>query len=134
MRRIVEMAKLAAQEADEALKTVKKNRPQAERLANFMTLCRLMTQYYEEKVATATEALVYAETGRAEDRRAAERLANRTVALYGKAVRFMKDKLPELETGNLQGFGEKPVKDLNELVAMEKTERSKLGKIFGWPQ
>lgn len=134
MKKIRLMGERCRREAEEALKTVQKNKPAADEAYQFMKGYELLSIYYEQKVAAATAALVYRYSSRAEDKREAESLADIAVASYVDTATFMHASLDPIVT-RIYGA---PISEaysgpgLSDLIASEKKEREQLAHIFSW--
>jgi len=134
MKKIRVMGEESRREAEEALKTVKKDKDGAAEIYQFMKGYQLLSSYYEQKVAAATAALVYGHSHRLEDKQDAERLADAAVASYVEAASFMHEQLDPIVT---RIYG-RPITEaysgpvISELIASEKKEREELPRIFGW--
>lgn len=128
------MGEECLREAEEALKSVAKNRDEAMDQRDLMEAYRLLARYYERKVMAAIAALVYARSHRPGDRQEAEELADQALAAYAEAADFMRARLDPLYvelTG--QALNEAGV-PLGELLEAEREERAELGRIFAWPE
>ena len=121
------------QEAEEALKSVTKNREEAVCVRNIMKACQLLSHYYERKVMAAIWALAYARSHRPQDREEAERSAEEALHRYLEAASFMHERLDPFY---LELAGQ-PLKEagvpLGELIDIERKEREELPRIFNWP-
>ena len=135
MAKIRGMGDEAFYEAELGIKEVKRNREEAEQLADFMKAYMLLSHYYEQKVAAAVVAGIYSYSNKPEDRKEALRLADEAVASYIQVAGFMHEKLDPLMI-RLYGrpLKEGGSKELPDLVAAEKQEREELAKLFHWTQ
>jgi hypothetical protein len=132
MRGVRRLGETARREAEEALRTVKKNREEAEAVHNYMKAYQLLAAYYEHKVLAATCALMYGFGGGPGYKAEAEGHADRAVILYEKAITFIWDKI-DRKSGAMKGrWGGKPM-TLPELIEREKQERKGLANLFKWP-
>jgi hypothetical protein len=125
------LGETALGEAEAALKSVKKNREQAEDVLNRMKAYKLLADYYEQKVLAATCALIYAFGGPAEYRAEAEKHADQAVALYERAMTFLWEKV-DRKRGEIKGRWGGKAMTLPELIEHEKKERKELPKLFQW--
>ena len=134
MRSISDMGRRCQAAAEKGLRTVTRNREEARRLRDIMEAYRLLTLYYERKVAAAIEALVYGRSQRPEDRESATRLADEALQAYVEAAAFMHEELdPFYETLTTSPLTEAGV-PLPELIELERDERRDLAGIFAWPE
>jgi hypothetical protein len=132
MRGVRQLGATALREAELAMQTVKKNRPQAQALRDWMKAYSLLADYYEAKVRAAVCALIYGFGGKQRYRGEAEEQADRAVVLYDKAIAFLAET-KDRPRGTLRGrWGGKSL-TLDELVERERQERKDLAKLFGWP-
>jgi hypothetical protein len=133
MRSIRRKGEIALREAEEAMKTVKTNRAEAQTVYNYMKAYKLLTDYYERKVLAATAALIYAFGGGPSYRAEAERRADEAVDAYQLAMNFLWEAVDH-KSGNMKGrwLGGK-VYTLPELIDREKAERKQLASLFAWP-
>jgi hypothetical protein len=133
MRSVRLMGAQCLQEAEEALKSVTRNREEAVRTRDFMKAYQLLSRYYERKILAAVSALVHARSNRPEDRREAETLADEALVSYLEAAQFMQERLDPFF---MQLTGQ-PLKEagvpLPDLMRAEKAERAELARIFKWP-
>lgn len=134
MRKVRAMGVECLQEAEEALKSVAKNREEAVCARDIMKACQLLSHYYERKVMAAIWALAHARSHRPEDREEAERLADEALHRYLEAANFMHERLDPFY---LELTGQ-PLKEagvpLGELIDLERKEREELPRIFDWPE
>jgi alpha-beta hydrolase superfamily lysophospholipase len=127
MKKVRRMGEECLREAREGLKSVRKNRDQAQRVTDFMEGYALFARYYERKVAAATSALVYRYGKRPADKADAEKLADEALESYIQAANFYMKRLegaPEL-------MGRKP--EFAARIETEKKERRNLPTLFQWP-
>src|SRR6267154_1668845 len=89
MRKVRQLGAVCLDEAERALRTVKKNQPDAEAVYNRMKAYNLLTDYYERKVLAATAALIYGFGGPESARLEAEKFADEAVERYGVAATFI---------------------------------------------
>lgn len=133
MRVVRSMGVECLHEAEEALKSVTKNREEAIRTRDIMHAYQLLSHYYERKVMAAIAALVYARSHRPQDRAEAETFADEARQGYLDAANFMHDRLDPFYI-ELTG---QPLKEagvpLSELMNAERKEREELPQIFKWP-
>jgi hypothetical protein len=132
MRGVRRLGETALQEAEEALKTVKKNQEEAGAVHDYMKAYQLLADYYERKVLAATCALIYGFGGRASYKAEAEGHGDRAVVLYEKAITFIRDKI-DRRSGAMKGRWGGKTMTLPELIEREKQERKDLAKLFKWP-
>jgi hypothetical protein len=138
MSTVRSMGEACLEAAEKGLPLVKKNQDEAQIAYNFMKAYKLLSHYYERKVAAATAALIYSHSKKAEDRTEAEKVADEATASYLEAASFMHENLDPIMPIVKRGpMGETdPVshqhKDLPGLMELEKQERAKLGEIFHW--
>jgi hypothetical protein len=132
MRGVRRLGETALNEAEEALKTVKKNRDEAEVVYNSMKAYKLLADYYEQKVQAATCALIHGFGGRPRYKAEAEEHADQAVALYEKAATFLWEKI-DRKSGQMKGRWGAKAMTLPELIEHEKKERQELAKLFRWP-
>jgi hypothetical protein len=133
MRGVRRLGETARREADEAVKTVRKNREEAEAIRRTMTAYKLLADYYEQKVLAATCALVYGFGGPARYKAEAERHADGAVALHEKALTYIREQLDGGRLDRKGNWGGKAM-TLPELIEREKQERKELAKLFRWPE
>jgi hypothetical protein len=142
MRKIRKMGEDCAGAAERGLKTVKKNKEQAETLFQYMKAYELLTAYYEHKVLTAVSALIYFHSTRAtgddgarprpEEKLRAEKLADETVELYKRAANYIYEKIDK-RSGNIKGRWSDGERDLPGLIEAEKSDRQQIPQLFRWP-
>ena len=135
MRKVRQMGEDAWREAQLALRTVRENRPEAEREARFIKALMLMSRYYEKKVLAAISAWLYAKAGRVDDRADAERLADEALASYLEAANFMLDELNDdvlALTGHGIGSGGWLYQELPGHIEGETKDREEMPATFGW--
>jgi hypothetical protein len=132
MRGVRRLGETAFAEAEAGLKSVKKNREQAEAVFNRMKAYKLLADYYERKVLAATCALIHGFGGPARYRTEAERHADEAVVLHERAMTFLWENV-DRKRGEIKGrWGGKSM-TLPELIEHEKKERKELPKLFQWP-
>jgi hypothetical protein len=132
MRGVRRLGETAYREAEAALKTVRKNRPEVESVRDTMRAYQLLTAYYEHKVLAATCALIYGFGGPRHYRAEAEKHADDAVAQYEKAISFLWETI-DRRRGALKGNWGGRAMTLPELLERERQERRDLAKLFGWP-
>jgi hypothetical protein len=137
LSRIREMGKRAFEESQTALSFVKRRHDAAEAICNYMQAYKLLTEYYEHKVAAAVSALIYGFGGPVRFRNEAMAAADKVVTLYETAANFIWEKIDK-RRGSLKGFGgwnmgDHPASTLPELIAAEKQERAHFAELFQWP-
>lgn len=93
MKKVRSMGEACLREAELGLKSVRRNKEQAEQAYHFMKAYRLLSRYWERKVAATVAALVYTHTRKAEDKAEAEKLADEVVASYVEAATSLHEKL-----------------------------------------
>jgi hypothetical protein len=135
MAKIKDLGEKSFQEAQLGMKTVKRNRDEAEQIVSFMNAYMLLSRYYGKKVAAGVAAGIYSYSAKPEDRKEAIRLADEAVDDYVEAAGFMHERLdpvmtklygrPLMEAGSIR---------LPQLIEAEKQEREQLPKLFHWPQ
>jgi hypothetical protein len=131
MRGVRRLGETALTEAEAAIKSVKKNREEAEGIVNQMTAYKLLADYYEQKVLAATYALIYAFGGPPTSRAEAEDHADQAVLLHERAMNFLWEKV-DRKRGEIRGrWGGKNM-TLPELIEHERKERKDLPKLFQW--
>jgi hypothetical protein len=133
MRGVRRLGETAMKAADEAMRSVKKNREEAEAIRRYMTAYKLLSDYYERKVLAAAHALIYSFGGRASYKAAAEKDADEAVALHEKALTFIWEKIDGKKLERKGNWGGKAM-TLPELIEREKRERKELAKLFKWPE
>ena len=123
-------------EAELALKSVKKNRAEAEKVLKYMKAYQLFAKYYERKVASATAAMIYAHSHKAQDKAEAERLADESLQCHLEAAGYAHEHLdPIMQEMHGMAIAELITgKTLPETMEAEKEERQKLARIFDWPE
>ena len=128
MRNIRRLGQECRREAEAALKTVKANATDAQRIANYMKAYQLLADYYEQKVLAAVAALIYGFGGDKSLRAEAERHADEVVKRCEIAAHFLEDHIDKKIKARWGG------KELTaaEMIEHEKKERAELGKLFGW--
>jgi hypothetical protein len=136
MEKIRMMGEECRREAEDALKTVKKDEGGAKETYLFMRGYQLLSSYYEQKVAAATAALIYSHSHRPEDKAEAERLADAAVSSYVESAGFMQENLdPTVKRIYGRVITEAySGPRLSDLIVEEKQEREKLPQLFGWAQ
>ena len=140
MRKVRSMGEECLREAEEAMKTVKKNLEEAQHAYNFMKAYKLLSHYYERKVSAGISAMVYAHSQKKEERDKAEKLADEALESYLEAANFMQENLTKVllelygetveEVLTQDEFGNKTIP---ELIEAEKKDREELAAIFKWP-
>ena len=132
MRKVRALGDECLREAELAMKTVKVNREDAQRVLDYMKAYKLLADYYERKVLAATSALIYGFGGPESNKRDAERLADEAVVRYETAMTFMWEAI-DGKSGNLRGkWLNGTSMTLPELIVREKAERAELPRLFGW--
>jgi hypothetical protein len=133
MRNIRKLGETALREAEQALKTVKLRRDEAQALYHYMKAYKLLADYYEQKVLAASAALIYEFGGGPDSRQRAERFADAAVNRYEIAATYMWETIDK-RSGAMKGrwFGDKTY-TLPELIEREKEERRQLASLFHWP-
>lgn len=133
MRKVRELGEECWKAAEAALPLVKRNREQAQNVANIMGAYRRLSAYYEKKVAAAVEAIVYAEEPDIEQRQRAEDLAAEAYDAYREAAFFMDAKLNpyfvKLTGAPLTESGA----SLEALIQAEEQECLDIASLFSWP-
>jgi hypothetical protein len=132
MKKVRDMGEQCLAEAEAALATVKTNRDEAQRVRDFMEAYRLMSAYYERKVATAVAAMVYAETRDPAHKAEAEALADETLSAYLEVATFMQERLGGQVASVYGKSFHQQGKTFDVLIEEEKADRQKLGEVFGW--
>jgi hypothetical protein len=134
MRKVRELGEECLREAELAIRTVKTNSREAQRVVDFMRTYKLLADYYERKVLAATSALIYGFGGPESNKADAEKFADEAIARYEAAMTFMWEAI-DRKTGNIRGkwLDGKPL-TMFELIEREKEERAKLPQLFGWDQ
>jgi hypothetical protein len=132
MRHVRRLGRECLRHAERALRTVKRNRPEADAIYNYMKAYQLLTDYYERKVLAATAALIYAFGGPESARREAETLGDQAVERYQAAARFIWEAI-DRKAGRIKGrWLDGKALTLLELIEREKQERKRLPALFGW--
>jgi hypothetical protein len=131
LRAIRKMGDEAFRAAEQGLKTVKRNRDQAQALLHQMKAYQLLTEYYEHKVLTAISALIYHHNGRAEEKARAEKVADETLTLYTTAANYIYESIDHRK-GNVKGRWTDGDRDMPGLIAAERQERKNLPELFRW--
>jgi hypothetical protein len=133
MRSIRKRGEECLREADAALKTVKTNREEAQKVYRSMKAYKLLTDYYEAKVLAAIAALIYSFGGGPEYRTEADRLADGAVERYTVAINYIHEAIDN-KTGAMRGrWLDGKSYTLPELIDREKEERKQLARLFQWP-
>lgn len=138
MARVRSMGEACLEEAEEGLKTVKKNQEEARQAYSFMKGYKLLATYYERKVAAATAGLIYSHSQAEGDKAEAEKLADEALQSYLEAATFMQRELDPVIQGLYGapmkemrgGYLGDPVVDLSGLMEAEREERKKFADIF----
>ena len=134
MRKIRQLGEESLHEADAALKTVKINREEAERVWRYMKAYKLLTDYYEAKVLAATAALIHGFGGSPSYQTDAERLADAAVDRYRAAIEFIHKEIDK-ESGMMRArWLDGKNYALPELIDREVEERKQLPRLFQWPE
>jgi hypothetical protein len=138
MAKIRSMGESSLAEAERGVELVKKNHEEASQAVKFMKGYKLLSAYYEKKVAAATAGMIYSYSRVDADQKQAETLADEALASYEQVVNFLHLELdPVIE--NLYGMPMKEMKGaylgeslggLSELLEAEKKERSEFAEIF----
>lgn len=132
MRQVRKLGKECLDEAEQALKLVKKNREDAVLVYNYMKAYKLLTDYYERKVLSACAALIYGFGGPESCRREAEKLADEAVERYEAAATFIWETI-DRKTGKIKGrWLDGKTLTLPELIDREKRECKELSTLFAW--
>jgi hypothetical protein len=132
MRKIRRLGATCCGEAEQALKSVKKNRESALAVYSSMKAYKLLTDYYECKVLAATSALIYSFGGPETDRREAEKRGDEAVERYEAAITFIWENI-DRKTGKMKGrWLDGKALTLPELIERERRERASLAELFGW--
>lgn len=132
MRQVRKLGKECLDEAEQALKLVTKNREEATRVYNYMKAYKLLTDYYERKVLSASAALIYGFGGPALHRREAEKFSDEAVQCYETAATFIWETI-DRKTGKIKGrWLDGKALTLPELIDREKRERKQLAALFAW--
>jgi hypothetical protein len=138
MAKIRSMGESCLAEAEQGLALVKKNRDEAAETVKFMKAYKLLSAYYEKKVAAATLGQIYFYSRTDQDKRQAEALADQALASYEEAANFLHQELDPV----LQSFYAMPMKemagaylgqplvDVPQLIEAEKVERAKFAELF----
>jgi hypothetical protein len=132
-RKIRHLGEQCWREAEQALKTVKKNKDGATAVFNSMKAYNLLTDYYERKILAAVSALIYSFGGGRENRADAERLADEAVARYETAMHFIWEQIDK-KTGNVKARWGGRQWTLPELIENERKERAQLATLFNWSE
>jgi hypothetical protein len=134
MRTIRRLGEESLREADAALKTVKTNPEEAQRVFQYMKAYKLLADYYESKVLAATAALIYGFGGGPSYRAEAERLADDAVDRYRVAINFIHEAIDK-KSGAMRGrWLDGKSHTLPELLDREQAERKQLARLFQWPE
>src|SRR5262249_45912959 len=130
MRRVRRLGKECLDEAEEALKWVKKDRESATGVYRYMKAYDLLTDYYERKVLAATAALIYGSGGPDSSKREAEKFADEAVACYEAAINFLWEAI-DRKSGKMKGrWLDGKALTLPELIDREKREHQDLPVLF----
>lgn len=133
MRMIKRYGQECYEEAAKAMKTVKKNKQQAETLYKKMKTYKLLTEYFEKKVLAAISALIYSQNHDPEEKQQAQRLADEALESYKVAANYIWKELDN-ESGNIKGGWWDEQKDAMGLIELEKKDREQLAELFNWPE
>jgi hypothetical protein len=132
MRDVRRLGATCLEEAEKAVKCVKKNSESARSVFCYMKAYKLLTDYYERKVLSATAALVYAFGGPESDRREAETRGDEAVKCYEAAITFIWENIDN-KTGRITGrWLDGKSLTLPELIQRERVDRARLPAVFGW--
>jgi hypothetical protein len=138
MAKIRAMGETCLAEAEQGLPLVKKNQDQARQAYNFMKGYKLLSAYYERKVAAAIAGLMYFYARNEQDKGSALKLADEALASYVEAANFMHRELdPLIKTlfntpmQEMSGaFLGDPLAELPALIEAEKKEREEFAAVF----
>jgi hypothetical protein len=132
MRNVRRLGRECQEEAEQALRRVKKNKEEATVVYNYMKAYQLLSDYYERKVLAATSALIYGFGGPESSKRDAEKFADEAVERYAKAIQFMWETIDH-KRGTIKGrWLDGKALTLPELIEREKQERKNLPALFDW--
>src|SRR5262249_18720274 len=131
VRGVRRLGETALDEAGAALKSVKKNREEAEAVFNRMKAYKLLADYYERKVLAATCALIYSFGGPAGYLGEAATNAHKPGVLHERALTFLWEEV-DRRSGEIKGRWGGKAMTLPELIELEKKERKELPKLFQW--
>jgi len=133
MRNVRRLGRECLNEAEQALRKVKKNKEEATTVYNYMKAYKLLTDYYERKVLAATSALIWSFGGPESSKREAEKFADEAVERYEVAINFIWEAI-DRKTGKIKGkWLDGKALTLPELIEREKRERESLPVLFAWP-
>ena len=132
MAQVRQLGTLSLREAEAALKHATQGHQGLKEVRDIMEGVKLLTEYYEAKVAATIAALVYSQARRPEDRQRAEELADQALASYLMAADFFQKKLDpyylRISGARLSEAGVY----FPDLVQAEKEDRQQLAEIFKW--
>lgn len=103
---------------------------------NFAWQCekpnKLLTDYYERKVLSASAALIYGFGGPESCRREAEKFGDEAVQCYEKAATFIWETI-DRKAGKIKGrWLDGKALTLPELIDRERRDRKQLATLFAW--
>jgi hypothetical protein len=132
MRRVRRLGSECLNEAEEALRRVKKNEDDATAVYHYTKAYKLLTAYYERNVLAATSALIYGFGGPESTKRDAEQFADEAVPRYQIAINFIEEAI-DRHAGRIKGkWLDGKALSLPQLIEREKGEREDLPALFLW--
>src|SRR5262249_37342397 len=132
MREVRRLGAECLDEAEQAVRTVKKNRQEAAAGYNYMKAYKLLADYCEPKGLAATRAVTYCFRGPESAKREAEQFADEAVERYEAAIGFIWEAI-DRKAGNIKGrWLDGKALTLPELIEREKQERERLPELFAW--
>jgi hypothetical protein len=138
MAKIRAMGEQCLDHAQQGLATVKKNHQEAELLVKFMNGYKLLSAYYEKKVAAATNGLIYFYSRVDVDKQTAEKFADEALASYEEVVNFLHREIDpviqefyKVPIQEMRGaYLSDPMAELPGLLEAERKERAHFAELF----
>jgi hypothetical protein len=137
MAKIRSMGQNCLAEAEQGHARTRKNRDEAVQAIKFMRGYKLLSAYFEKKVAAATVGLIYSYSRSGQDRRQAETLADEALASYEEVANFLHqvrsghtEFVPDASQGNARRIFGRSTDRSPALVEVERKERAQFAQLF----
>ena len=138
MAKIRSMGEECCKQAELGVGKASKNQEDAIQALKFMRGYKLLSAYFEKKVAAATLGLIYSYSRLDEDRRQAEAMADEAVTSYEEAANYLHQELDPVMRSMYQAplqemrsayLGD-PLVEVPALLEAEKKEREQFADLF----